>query len=121
MNEKLKIVQNMERIAENIEIIEGELEKLEKQPMSCITKITLDYTQAIDEEFPASSLRNTYHMGQVVFRTPNGQDAQKFVDYIKRAYSARLEAYYEALSNYAGMLKNAPSSATNTEQGNATR
>lgn len=122
MNEKLKIVQRMKSIADEIAQIEEKIKKLSTTDVRYVDSVIIEYAEPIDRKYPDSTLTEKYGLGKVVFTTPNGRNAEKIVDYIKRVYESELEAHYQALNQCADMLKeNALSSATNTEQGNETR
>lgn len=119
MNELLKITQAIQQLAADIEKTEKELKTLEEKDCHYIDSVSLQYIIPINETHPVSGVKTVCEMDDVVFNARKKHDVKEIVECIKRMYKADLEEYYKRLGKYTEILKNAPSSATNTEQGNA--
>lgn len=95
MSEKLLILNEMDKLAGIIKMIENDLNVIDQTEVKFADSIKIEYI------IPDKDVRHA------LLATPGGNGAAEIIASIRGVFETRLRKYYELLDSYADKLKNA--------------
>ena len=107
MNEKVRIMQEVEKLAGKIEQIESGIEAVESLGVEFVNGIQIHYSIPIDYKYPYGDARTVSKEEKILFTVPD-ELREKAVDCIKKICKESLEKYYQLLNENMDKLKDTP-------------
>ncbi len=105
MEERLQIVQSMEKLAGRIKTMEEEFDSIKSIDIKFFCSIQVRYVIPIDYKYPYGEARAVCKESKAQFTVPD-ELKEKTFDSIRQLYEESLKRYYQLLSEYAEKLGN---------------
>ncbi len=107
MTEKLVILQNMEKLTNNIKAMEEKMDIIRSLDANLVDSVQIHYVIPINYKYPYGKAETISKEENVQFSIPEGLK-ETVIDSIKHLYEQCLERHYQLLDEYAVKLKKAP-------------